>query len=261
MEAWKEAQRAVTQQMLAHTRPFVTALGSPTQSTVRLVGTGSYIQVEEHRLLVTCEHVARIQPMHYRFWGSKDVFEHTGPWCLERHPFDAACARLSDKGWEACEYSADAVPYGRFAKKHQIIEQAELLFFRGFSGENADYGFGIHQTNGTGYCSQEKAFSGDRQLFELFWEPQRTEIAADVSEKAEVEIKYEDAHGFSGSLVWNTRYLETRNKGREWSPKDAVITGLLRRWAPDTRTLLVWRVEHFRAWLEGTSRSEEPAQA
>lgn len=54
----------------------------------------------------------------------------------------------------------------------------------------------------------------------------------------------------SGSLVWNTRYLETRESGRNWSPDDAVVTGLLRRWDEKTKTLLVYRVEHVRTWLD-----------
>ena len=63
-------------------------------------------------------------------------------------------------------------------------------------------------------------------------------------------LKFENACGFSGSLVWNTRYLEVTRQNLEWSPEDAVVTGLLRRWDQETKTLLVWRVEHLRMWLD-----------
>jgi hypothetical protein len=63
---WKQINDQVTDAMLTHTRPFVTPLGTETETTVRLVGTGSYIERNGHRTLLTCEHVAREQPMHYR---------------------------------------------------------------------------------------------------------------------------------------------------------------------------------------------------
>ena len=108
---------------------------------------------------------------HYRFNGADNVFEHRGPWTMDGHPKDAAFAILSDQAWRACTHLAQAVPYSRFAQMHAPCEQAELLFFRGYAGENAHYAFGVHQTNGTGYCSQEKANTGDKEIFELFWEP------------------------------------------------------------------------------------------
>lgn len=134
--------------------------------------------------------------------------------------------------------------------RHQIAQQEELLFFRGFAGENAPYAFGVHQAIASGYCSQEKFVETpqDRSIFEMFWEPGEIRFTSDTAEEA---VKAQDAGGFSGSLVWNTKYLKCRNAGREWVPDQAVVTGLLRRWDTATKTLLVWRVEHLRAWLDG----------
>ena len=247
---WRGLCDQVTSSMLAHTRPFVTPLGTETDRTVRLVGTGSYVCRNTRRLLLTCQHVAIEQPMHYRFNGADNVFEHRGPWTMDGHPKDAAFAILSDQAWRACTHLAQAVPYSRFAQMHAPCEQAELLFFRGYAGENAHYAFGVHQTNGTGYCSQEKANTGDKEIFELFWEPDKTEVSSQTLPEASAEMKFEVAGGFSGSLVWNTRYLEVSRQGCQWSPEDAVVTGLLRRWDQDTKTLLVWRVEHLRSWIE-----------
>ena len=247
---WKQINDQVTVAMLAHTRPFVTPLGTETETTIRLVGTGSYIQRNECRTLLTCEHVAREQPTHYRFHGSDDVFEHPGPWTMDKHPIDAAFAPISDAAWGASAHRAATIPFTRFAAAHSIVEQAELLFFRGYAGENAHYAFGVHQTNGSGYCTQEKKDTGDGQIFELFWEPGHTQFTSETSPDVRAEMKFENACGFSGSLVWNTRYLEVTRQNIEWSPEDAVVTGLLRRWDQETKTLLVWRVEHLRMWLD-----------
>lgn len=249
-QQWKVICDRVADAMLAHTRPFVTPLGTETERDVRLVGTGSYISRERRCILLTCEHVAIVQPMHHRFYGSDDVFAHPGPWTVEKHPFDTAFAPISDPAWAACSHQARVVPYERFALRHALDDRAEIMFFRGFSGDNARYAFGIHQTNGTGYATQEKENSGDDQIFELFWEPEKMELTSQTSLEAANDMRFEDAGGFSGSLVWNTRYVEVTRQGDTWTPEDAVVTGLLQRWDKDTRTLLAWRVEHLRAWLD-----------
>jgi hypothetical protein len=242
----------VTTAMQAFTRPFVTPLATETsQGKVRLVGTGNYIADSEGLKLLTCEHVARQGTMRYCFWGNDSVFEHQEPppWRMDPLPIDAARTTLSAEAWNAASHKAAAIPVGKFARKHQIAQQAELLFFRGFAGENADYGFGIHQTNGSSYCSQEKADTGDQKFFEIFWEPGEMQFTAVTDAEARSEVKYECPKGLSGSLVWNTRYLQVTSSGTVWTPDHAVVTGLLRRWDKATKTLLVWRVEHLLAWL------------
>lgn len=200
-EQWKQICDRITDAMLAFTRPFVTPLGTETPTEVRLVGTGSYVMLGDRRILLTCEHVARHQPIHYRFYGSDDVFEHLGPWRMDPHTVDAACAPISDPTWHAVAHQAQAVRIVKFAKKHQIFGREELLFFRGYAGENAHFAFGIHQTDGTGYCSQEVANSGDAQIFEMFWDPQQPQFTSGTGSDARANVKCDDAQGFSGSLV------------------------------------------------------------
>ena len=247
-EEWEAICSFVTDAMLDHTRPFVTPLRTETRSDVRLVGTGSYVQCQQRRVL-TCEHVARTQPMHIQFYGSESVYAPCSRWQMDRHPADAAFASVCDELWGQIQHKAAVVPYARFADRHESCE-GEILFFRGFAGENSRYGFGVHETDGTGYGTQEKRGSGDDQIFELLWEPENTQFTASATPEVQKRIGVEDAHGFSGSLVWNTRYVELNSQGLEWSPQGAVVTGLLRRWDEGTRTLLAWRVEHLRSWLD-----------
>ena len=250
-DQWKDIVDFVADAMLAHTRPFCTPLGTETEDLVRLVGSGTYMKREERRILLTCEHVARQQPIHHRFYGSNNIFKCSEEaWVMEKHPIDAALVPIETNVWESCQHQAVAVPYERFALTHLPSSAEELLFFRGYAGENAHYGFGVHETNASGYCSQEKKETGDQDIFELFWEPKHTQFTANTQTEARVAMKFDDPQGMSGSLVWNTRYLETINAGHEWTPANAAVTGLLRRWDDKTKTLLVWRVEHLRTWLE-----------
>ena len=249
-DEWDRIKEQVNDAMLVHTRPFATALARGTDTGVSLEGSGSYVGMEGRRLLLTCAHVAVLGPLDYRFHGSDEVYGYRGPWTMEPHPVDIAFAPVGNGAWTAHPHGAAAIPYERFAAKHQICEQAELLFFRGFARENAVYGFGVHEANATGYCSQEKMDSGDASIFEMFWDPKETRFTAATSAEARAAIRFDNPHGFSGSLAWNTRYLETLAAGRTWSPEKAVVTGLVRRWDTATKTLLVHRIEHVRAWLD-----------
>ena len=103
----------------------------------------------------------------------------------------------------------------------------------------------------TGYSSQEKEVEAiDRQVFEMFWEPNKTTFSEGTTEEEKYIIKYDDPQGFSGSLVWNTRYVERMSAGKDWSPEHAVVSGLLVEWNPCTKTIIALRVEHVRSWLE-----------
>lgn len=250
---WAQRSSAVADAMKEHTRPFVTPLTSSTEEAVRLEGSGSFVTYKGRRVLLTCQHVREQGGVDYRFDGSDAVFKHPGPWIEDPLPsVDVAVAELGDARWTATSHTSVPVPYERFAHRHQISQPEELLFFRGFAGENARYGFGEHQANASGYCSQEKhTDTPDPYIFEILWEPLETRFTSGTGEETRNVMRAQDAGGFSGSLVWNTRYLECLSAGREWTPDCAVVTGLLRRWDTGTKTLLAWRVEHLRAWLEG----------
>ena len=138
--------------------------------------------------------------------------------------------------------------------KHNPTTPEEVLFFYGWTGENARYGFGVHETIGTGYCSQEIKGSGDREYFEVFWDPQKTIIDKETDSEHNIQINIDDPRGFSGSLVWNTRYCEVTSQKKQWSPTDAVATGLLQRWNQKKKSLMVWRSERLREWIDDTMK-------
>lgn len=247
---WNRKCSEIADRMLDFTRPFVTALGTPTANKERLAGSGSYVGLNGLRLLLTCQHVtAKFDPLDHYFFGLQGGFEHPGPWCVDPHPKDVAMAVVADSVWLSAQHKSQALPFDRFGHRHQICQPEEPLFFRGYAGENSTYD-GMLNNNGTGYLSQEVKNSGDAQIFEMFWEPENTCYSCRTTKESRQVVKFEEPPGLSGSLVWNTRYLEVTTAGREWTPEDAVVTGLLRRWECATKRLLVWRVEHLRQWLE-----------
>lgn len=247
---WKNICDKIADVMTCYTRPFVTPLSTSNDKEVRLVGSGSYVIVGDRRILLTCEHVASVVPIEYRFYDSELVFRHPGPFMKEGLPIDAAFAQITDDQWNMVEHHGALIPYERFALTHRVADRSELLFFRGFAGENSHYGFEYLETNASGYCSQEKVVNEpNSQIFEIFWEPKKIEYTESTTAENRKNVRYNDPRGLSGSLVWNTRYIEVTTDGRKWGPDDAVVTGLLCRFDDKTKTLLALRIEHLRTWI------------
>jgi hypothetical protein len=251
-EEWKQLAGRVADSMKEYTRPYVTPMRTGNEYGVWLLGTGSYIAAKNRGILVTAEHVIRDKAeVHNQFWGSATVFPVLDPFIFDK-PLDVTFAPIRDEIWNAEPHGAMTVPRDTFAVKHAPLRD-ELLFFRGFAGENAHYGFGIHEANATAYCSQEPhAPPIAPELFEIMWKPNKMEFTFETSDEMRAATKHNDPHGLSGSLVWNTRYVEKYAAGQKWRPEDGVVTGLLHRYAQERETVVALRVEYLRAWLERT---------
>ncbi|MCK1328624.1 hypothetical protein IVB57_09495 [Bradyrhizobium sp. CW9] len=255
---WLPVIEEVLEAMRTHTLPLVTPLSKdrPDLNKVALLGTGSYVMLGGYRIILTCEHVARHGKVNCGLHGDSEAFGYRGRWFMDPEPVDLALAAVNDSMWLKNPHQAEAIPIERFAQRHAICDPAELLFFLGFAGENSNYGFGVFSPTGSAHLSQEKTRTGDESFFEMYWQPKDTQYSADTTDEERRLAKSEDARGFSGSLVWNTRYLEVTQAGGVWTPADAVVTGMVQRWDIASQTLLVYRVEHIRKWLQ-----EDPAPA
>lgn len=232
--------------MRSHTRPFAT----PLMRGTALAGSGNYVALNEDALIMTCQHVAKRGELDYRFYGLSGTFSNHGEWLAEPPPVDLALAPLLHKQWEALEHEAQLVPYDRFGQQHAPFDPYELLFFRGYAGENSSTFGNFTEANASAYASQQKKGSGSAEYFEILWKPGEAQYTLATTEEERAKVRYEDPRGFSGSLVWNTRYREVTASQRQWTPADAVVTGMAHRWDEDTKTLLVYRVEHIRRFVE-----------
>ena len=246
-EEWKAICDTIADKMKVFTRPCVTILASPSGGPTE-IGTGTFIEKDGVKLL-TCEHVARFNPSAHFVDESGTTEVQPGIWCVEPDPsIDAAVARMSPEKWSRISGSARPLPMSKFAAKHTEV-QHEIFFFRGIAGENAHFSAFGDDAILTGYCSQEKKHAGDTNKFEILWSPRNATVTSGTDSDVRARFKYENPAGFSGSLVWNTRFVELGCDLSNWSPCDAAITGLLRRYDADTATLLAWRVEHLLRWL------------
>ncbi len=245
MEDWRKICNFVTQEMRGHTRQFVT----PLMHNKSLEGSGTYVTLNGSVSILTCEHVARRSPLDYRFFGSNKTLNNHDQWTIDKNA-DLAIASLLFDQWTDVSHHASCIPMARFAKSHAPIDCHEILFFRGYAYENESRILIPSEQNSTAYSSQEKKQSGSADHFEMFWDPSKTEYTAETTDEERAKVKYEKPNGFSGSLVWNTRYREVTAEKRNWTPAEAVVTGMVQKWDKDTKTLLVYRVEHIRSFFD-----------
>jgi len=244
---WKQLCDHVANGMKIHTRPFVTPLIEDVIGKPPHIGTGTYLDRDGIELL-TCEHVAKHDPFLHQFNGHQPLLNLPVTWRKDPPPVDAAIATIAGSHWKSVQHAAVPLSMGRFASLHQPVEH-EILFFRGVAGQNVSVGANHARVTMTGYCSQEKPGSGNADIFEILWHPQGTTLTSATDPEVRSHFQYDDPAGFSGSLVWNTRFVELGCNLQTWTPNDAMVTGLLRRWDTTTKTLLSWRVEHLLAWL------------
>lgn len=243
-EKWNEICSEIADRMKEHVRPFVCPLSKETDKTVRLIGTGSFVCLDDRAAIITCDHVAAHEPLNFRFSTSEDVFGYRDKWHRAKEPIDAAWTDipLNPIPDTNAIITSDAV-----ATAHSVCQDEEPLFFYGFAGENSAFAFDQHVTNGTGYLTQQNRDSAaDSSVLELLWPPTMPRWSNGTSSEAQKNMKFSDPRGFSGSLVWNTRFLETGGDLTTWSPQDARVTGLLKRFEEESLLLLATPIERLR---------------
>jgi hypothetical protein len=119
-----------------------------------------------------------------------------------------------------------AVPETRWTLVHSGVT-GELFFFKGYAAEGSSFHYGHLVTKATSYACQEIPLPPDDDRFHNrfhFALDYRPDLATSLGDN---NPGLPDPHGFSGSLVWNTRFVELGCNIDTWTPDDAVVTGLV----------------------------------
>lgn len=249
-------QSIVTSAMSEHVRRFTTTISAVlSHEEGEHAGTGSYLCLNGKPYLFTNEHVAAVRTKHlvaHQLGGC--YVRLANPFQTFGYPLDLAIARIEDEAWTSVHHDSDTVPVTRLAIKHEPVEN-ELLFVVGFSGERSYFspGFGSLFTPGTPYLTQEVAVPEE-------WENQATFALHYNSEKAtSVDGSTRglpNAHGFSGSLVWDTKAMRCLREQTEWGPELAEATGIVWGWPTSAVCLLATKIEYVREFLLHALRRE-----
>jgi hypothetical protein len=209
-------------------------------------------------LALTNDHVVRDgkRRLTHKFYDSDAYFSFRKAFASEMYPLDLAALPV-DLTWTETTHSAMAFPEHRMASSHAPAP-GEFLFFMGFAGSRAYFSptLTVIVTNGTPYLTQEfEPQAEEREItsehydpafhFAMPWEPEQVEII-----DRENNVVPVNPEGFSGCLVWNTRYVEYTSAEKDWDPNVAQLTGVVWGWAQQDRVLLATRIEHVRTFLK-----------
>ncbi len=243
-EAWNNICFSVKRAMTPTISPYVTPVSRIIEHDYgRLEGTGSYIEIQNTRYLLTNEHVGRARqtnPIAHQFHGSHDVFRLLTVMPYEPYPIDVAIAPIPDGIWNTCTHQAIPIPYSRLATTHNPVRR-ELLFTVGYTQQRSRFTFGHLMNYATPYLTQETDLpphgTDPQYHFAVPYRPDQAQM--DEPD----EQTQPNPPGLSGSLVWNTRYFECERAGLPWSPAAAQVTGLV--WGWRETCLIATRVEHL----------------
>jgi len=259
---------AIAHAMSEHTAPFISAINrvisdewnsTADDPSARALGTGSFVELRGKPYLITNEHVAmerrRVSLAHALRQGDDPdnrAFRIINPFQVIGAPTDAAISRIEDDVWEQGQKMA--IPAVRIACAHEPVP-GERLFVQGFPGEftRATSFLPGNVARPVAFLTEEIELPErlDAEFyFALHYSPEWARTAGNVS------VNLPLPSGFSGSFVWDTKYVRVR--GRNWTPRDAVVTGLLRAWpqGEHANRLLGVRIEVVRAFLMRALRLE-----
>jgi hypothetical protein len=256
---WDEKVKSVADKMIERVRSFITPVSYEVEADWgELAGSASYIQGDGNVYIVTNKHVldkcGNYRAGHHLKVSNAEgttskVIQVPRPYASRPDPIDVAVARVSGEAWLRERHESSAIPKCCIARSHAPVK-GEILFFAGYSQERSKSLHTHLVTRVTSFSTQEVSNSslGDPDYdFHLRYAP-RLINSVDDSEPF-VPLP----QGFSGSLVWNTRFIEVTQRAECWSPECAQVTGILKRWISDEQLLVATRIE--RMDLDELSRS------
>jgi len=219
----------------------------------KVVGSGTFVSLRGEPWIVTNEHVARAQAEHVlaHFRGN-DMYAAAivhGFVCLSP-PEDMALARIEPSMLEGAEKIP--LPLDRVATEFSPIE-GEVLFVMGYPGKRSHFSAlaGGLQTWPLPFATDVAALpeGTDNAMFFALDYPAGDQVVGLDGKRTSLS----EPKGLSGSLVWNTRYVQ---RGNAWTPADAVVCGILQLWDQGNQLLIGVKANVFRGFLLDALRVE-----
>jgi hypothetical protein len=216
-------------------------------------GTGSFVDVDGVKLLISNEHVLKNVGLSHSFPNHDRYVKGAYLKYTISEPTDFGVSKIGDHIWDMYAAGALAVPLNRFALKH-VTHPHEILWTAGYPGERVKQlasTYAVAQVLSTQeyiFLEEEVPHAKFDPLyhFAVAYSPEKAQRidASGASNSPGLSIP----EGLSGSLVWNSRRLECFYNGCPWDPSMALVTGMIWGW-PSRDYLIATKVEHFRDFM------------
>jgi len=241
--------------MAAYAGPSLSEIYFPKSKDSEVLenGTGSLVDVQGTKLLVSNEHVIANEGLHHSFHAYDRFVYGAYKRYVMGKPFDVGASKIDDEVWSRYGTGSFAIPLDRFALRHSTHPH-EILWTAGFPGARVKHLAATYAV-GQALPTQEYVFREGEVPHEEFdanyhfavgYSPEKAQPIDESSASHGPGLS--DPHGLSGSLVWNTRRLDCFYAGRPWDPSMALVTGIIWGW-PRRDYLIATKVEHFRDLL------------
>lgn len=259
-EEWENLCVSVKDQMVPYVAQFVTPISMSEEHGSGVAwGSGSYLEGNKGAWLITASHVFEDMPQgsqlaHLPIAGGEYIAitepPEKAPW-----PIDAAAARVvSNVGGECIK----AIPLDLVADQFSAVK-GELFFWIGYPGyklerhdpiipdkrrhtlfgELSTLGLPVLTQAQQGEVLEHEAYDHDRHV--VLHYPTYAKRAPDQAPVALPLPK-----GMSGSLLWNTRFLEVTSAGLSWSPDCARVGGVIWAALDNPEVVLATKIEFVR---------------
>lgn len=226
-ENWEAHCRRVTKDMAAHASRFSTpiSLSLNYDRTGKHLGTGTYHDMLGVKLLLSCAHVLNQlekNRLAHKLLGHDRYVLMDGAIAEVAWPIDAAAASISSFARDDIRHTSGALPLTRMAMVHDPAP-FELLFVYGYAYENAQFVCDELRADGTAYLCREATLPIHPKVDPRFHFA--LEYRRDVAIQAFGERGLPDPQSMSGSLVWNTRFVECALAQKEWTQRSRLSRG------------------------------------
>lgn len=231
----------VTKKMTDYVEYFVTPISIDEDGTSAfLQGSGSFFEVDNLKYLITNDHVTEKRERElflHKFHKCDSMIPFCGSTIALGYPIDVSVTKIDERCWTSCNHSSKAISFNLFAPRHNPLE-GELLFLIGYSGSRSCFSYQHLISRGTPYLTQMIPENGDNNVENRHFRiPYIPELATSTNGKSSLP----PPPGMSGSLVWNTRFVEKGMDLNTWKTEDALVTGIIHRWDKDC--LIATKVE------------------
>jgi hypothetical protein len=246
-QKWKEICDETLEKMKEHVEPFITPIWKyKEENDILLHGSASYIEYANEKFIISNEHVAKAN-LHYHltlsFKGNENIFNIKNHFLGEEYPIDVSITKVDNNLWIEEHMEGKAIPLERFSSKHATVD-GELLFFAGFSGERSKVLFENCISRGTPFLTQECQFPTSLEeanpTFHI-----SIPYSPELAETKNIFDSLPNPHGFSGSLLWNTKRKECILKKLQWDPSMAEVTAVIWGWPSSSVCILATKIEHI----------------
>lgn len=227
--------------------PYVTPISfydESDESNGEHLGTGYFFEYNENKFLITNYHVAVKcveNPLAYHFKGDGKYVKMFLPIKFYRYPIDVACTSIFDNVWNTYHDESSCIPPEKFQSKFEAVEN-EIFFIEGYPGQRAG------MWGDTMFAQLTPLLTNQVRLVDGYDERMHFALRYDIDNFicTGEQSFLPSPKGMSGSLVWNTKIEECKQKGVKWDISKPTVIGIIHQYCGDDKCVIGTKIEHMR---------------